>query len=99
MVGTLKVDYIQRVVAEHYGLKIQDINSACRKRPNLLPRHVAMWLCRELTTRSYPELGKKFGDKHHTTVLYGKYKIDKLRSKNPDLQSELDTLRKKLCPA
>ena len=94
--GTLHVIDIQREVAAHYRLKLEDMTSLSRVRCIARPRQAAMWLCREMTTRSYPDIGKRFGGRDHTTAIHAKRKIDDLRSTDLTLQLDLDTLRAKL---
>ena len=61
---------ILRVVAAHYGLKVADLKQKSNAKTIAFPRQVAMYLCKELTDLSYPEIGKLFDDKHHSTVMY-----------------------------
>ncbi len=84
---------IIRTVARHYGLRVTEIKSRSNSRPIAFPRQVAMHLIKELTDLSYPEIGKQFNDKHHSTVMYSVDKIAKLREQEPDLDSTLRRLR------
>jgi chromosomal replication initiator protein len=72
-------------VARHYGLKVNEIKSRNNSKQIAFPRQVAMYLCKQLTELSYPEIGKQFNDKHHSTVMYSVEKIDSLRGDDPDL--------------
>ncbi len=72
-------------VARHYGLKVTEIKSRNNSKQVAFPRQVAMYLCKQVTDLSYPEIGKLFNDKHHSTVMYSVEKIDRLRSEDPDL--------------
>lgn len=90
------IDEIQRQVAEHYHIKISDMLSARRTRSVAVPRQVAMYLAKELTTRSLPEIGRKFGGRDHTTVLHATRKIAQQRERDGDLAEDLELLRRKL---
>jgi chromosomal replication initiator protein len=72
-------------VARHYGLKVNEIKSRNNSKQIAFPRQVAMYLCKQLTDLSYPEIGKQFNDKHHSTVMYSVEKIEALRGEDPDL--------------
>src|SRR5438105_12073302 len=69
---------ILKVVAAHYGIKVSDLKSKSNARPIAYPRQVAMYICKELTDLSYPEIGKIFNNKHHSTAMYSVEKIDQL---------------------
>ncbi|HEY6844187.1 MAG TPA: chromosomal replication initiator protein DnaA [Thermoanaerobaculia bacterium] len=85
---------ILKVVAAHYGLKVSDLKSKSNARTIAFPRQVAMFLCKELTDLSYPEIGRLFNDKHHSTVMYSVDKIDQLRQDDSDLGRTLEMLGK-----
>lgn len=74
----ITIEQIQKVVANHYGLKISDLKSKNNSRSIAQPRQVAMYLCKSLTKTSLPEIGREFGGKHHTTVLHSINKISQL---------------------
>jgi chromosomal replication initiator protein len=76
---------ITKHVARHYGLKVNEIKSRNNSKQISFPRQVAMYLCKQLTDMSYPEIGKQFNDKHHSTVMYSVDKIAALRDKDSDL--------------
>ncbi|HEX2163606.1 MAG TPA: chromosomal replication initiator protein DnaA, partial [Thermoanaerobaculia bacterium] len=80
---------IVKHVARHYGLKVGEIKSKSNTRQVAFPRQVAMYLCKKLTPLSYPEIGKLFNDKHHSTVMYSVDKIGQLRAKDGDLDRTL----------
>ena len=90
------VDDIQKAAAEHFGLKQADLISACRTRAIARPRQAAMWLAKQLTTRSLPDIGRRFGGRDHTTVLHAVRRIDELRANDPQLSRDLETLTRKL---
>jgi chromosomal replication initiator protein len=85
---------ILKVVATHYGIKIVDLKSKSNARPVAYPRQIAMYLCKQLTDLSYPEIGKLFNNKHHSTVIYSVEKIEKIRHDDPSLSTTLDNLAK-----
>ena len=90
------IEEIQRQVAEHYHIRIADMQSARRARVVARPRQVAMYLAKQLTPRSLPEIGRKFGGRDHTTVMYAIRKIDELRAIDPLLSDDIETLRRLL---
>jgi chromosomal replication initiator protein len=83
---------IVKFVARHYGLKVSEIKSRNNSKQIAFPRQVAMYLCKQLTDLSYPDIGKLFNNKHHSTVMYSVEKIGTLRSSDPDLDRTLATL-------
>jgi len=85
---------IIKFVARHYGLKVSEIKSKDRSRQIAFPRQVAMYLCKKLTDLSYPEIGKQFNDKHHTTVIHSVEKITGLRREDADLDHTLTTMQR-----
>ena len=80
---------IIKAVARHYGLKVADIKSKSNTRSVVFPRQVAMYLCKRLTDLSFPEIGKLFNDKHHSTVMYSVDKMAEQRKNDPDLDNLL----------
>jgi chromosomal replication initiator protein len=80
---------IIKAVARHYDLKVADVKSKSNARQIVIPRQVAMYLCKKLTDLSYPEIGKLFNDKHHSTVMYSVEKVSELRLKDPDFDRTL----------
>jgi chromosomal replication initiator protein len=87
---------IVKVVARHYGLKVGEIKSRNNSKQIAFPRQVAMYLCKQLTELSYPEIGKLFNDKHHSTVMYSVEKIETLRVKDRDLERVLERFKQQL---
>jgi len=79
----ISIEGIQKVVADHYSLKVAELKAKNNSRRVAEPRQMAMFLCRELTDSSLPEIGKEFGGKHHTTVLHSIRKIATLRKSDP----------------
>jgi chromosomal replication initiator protein len=90
------IDEIQKRVAEHYNIRLADMHSARRARAVARPRQVAMWLCKQLTPRSLPEIGRKFGGRDHTTVMHAVRKIDELRSTDRTLAEDIELLKRML---
>jgi len=80
---------IIKFVARHYGLKVSEIKSRNNAKQIAFPRQVAMFLCKQLTDLSFPDIGKHFNNKHHSTVMYSVEKIEKLRSTDPELDRTL----------
>jgi chromosomal replication initiator protein len=83
---------IIKSVARHYGLKVSEIKSKNNAKQIAFPRQVAMYLCKNLTELSYPDIGKQFNNKHHSTVMYSVEKISKLRSEDSELDRALERL-------
>ena len=90
------VDIIQKAVAEHFGLKQADLISERRARAVARPRQVAMWLAKQITTRSLPDIGRRFGGRDHTTVLHAVRRIESLKAEDPVLARDCDVLLRKL---
>jgi len=88
----VSIDSIQKAVAEHFVLKQSQLKEKSNTRAIAYPRQVAMYLVKELTQSSLPEIGRAFGGKHHTTVLHSIHKIEKLRQSDPDLNRSLHKL-------
>jgi len=79
------IEQIQRRVGEHFGLRIQDLKMRSNAKAISYPRQIAMYVVKQLTTASLPEIGRQFGGKHHTTVLHSIHKIESLRRQDKDL--------------
>jgi len=92
----VSIEEIQKKVAEHYNIKLSDMASARRARAVARPRQVAMYLAKQLTTRSLPEIGRKFGGRDHTTVIHAVRKIEELCSADAGLAEDLELLRRML---
>jgi chromosomal replication initiator protein len=92
----ITVDEIQKLTAEHFGLKQTDLLSERRTRTVARPRQVAMWLCKQNTTRSYPDIGRRFGGRDHTTVLHAVKKIEQLISTDDQISRDIEALTRKL---
>lgn len=90
------IDEIQRHVAEYYNLRMSELLSARRSRNIARPRQVAMYLAKNMTTRSYPEIGRKFGGRDHSTVMHAVKKVDDLRLTDSSLEDDLNRLSRML---
>ena len=86
------IDQIQKRVGEHFGLRQQDLKMRSNSKMIAFPRQVAMFLVKQLTSASLPEIGKQFGGKHHTTVLHSINKIELLRQTDKDLNKTINRL-------
>ncbi|MBU6155436.1 MAG: chromosomal replication initiator protein DnaA [Alphaproteobacteria bacterium] len=87
------IEEIKKKVAEHYGLKVAELESPNRSRSIVRPRQIAMYLARLLTPRSYPEIGRRFGNRDHTTVMHAVETIQRLTSIDPTFAEEVERLR------
>ena len=90
------IDDIQKRVCEHYNIKMADLLSPRRARAVARPRQVAMYLAKQLTTRSLPEIGRKFGGRDHTTVMHAVRKIEQLKEANAELSEDIELIRRML---
>jgi len=90
------IEEIQKRVAEHFNIRLSDMHSARRARAVARPRQVAMYLSKQLTARSLPEIGRKFGGRDHTTVMHAVRKIEDLRATDAEFAEDLDLLRRML---
>ncbi|HKS83068.1 MAG TPA: chromosomal replication initiator protein DnaA [Candidatus Acidoferrales bacterium] len=88
----ITIDQIQRRVGEHFGLRAQDLKMKSNSKVIAFPRQVAMFLVKQLTAASLPEIGKQFGGKHHTTVLHSINKIETLRQTDKELNKTINRL-------
>ena len=86
----------QKRVAEHFNIKLSDMHSARRARAVARPRQVAMYLAKQLTSRSLPEIGRKFGGRDHTTVMHAVRKIEELRALDSSFSEDVELLRRML---
>lgn len=90
--NVITVEKIQKVVSNHFKIKPSELKSKNNSPKVAFPRQIAMYLAKELTDSSLPEIGKKFGGKHHTTVLHSIRKIEKLREQDPEFNKEINNL-------
>ncbi len=92
----ITIEEIQKKVAEHYNIKLVEMSSARRSRTVARPRQVAMYLAKQLTSRSLPEIGRKFGGRDHTTVMHAVKKVDELREVDQNFAEDVELLRRML---
>jgi chromosomal replication initiator protein len=90
------VEEIQRKVAEHFNIRMFDMIGPKRQRSIARPRQVAMYLSKSLTTRSLPDIGRRFGGRDHTTVMHGVRRIEELKVSDTQLAEDLELLRRAL---
>ena len=90
------IDEIQKLVSAHFELKPLDLISARRARAVARPRQIAMYLAKRLTTRSLPEIGRKFGGRDHSTVIHAVRKIEELRDQDRDIDAAVRVLMREL---
>ncbi len=95
-VRKVTIEAIQRAVAENFGMKVADLKQKNNSRKVVVPRQIAMYLAKQLTEASLPEIGRQFGNKHHTTVMHSIAKIDDLRRTDKDLHLTLNKLQEQL---
>jgi chromosomal replication initiator protein len=86
------IEIIQKFVSDYYQLKLVELKSRNNSKSVALPRQVAMYLCKALTTASLPEIGRSFGGKHHSTVIHSIRKIEDLRRRDADFNSLINNL-------
>jgi chromosomal replication initiator protein len=90
------IEEIQRKVAEHYSIRLTDMSSARRSRAIARPRQVAMYLAKQLTSRSLPEIGRKFGNRDHTTVMHAVSRVGELMERDGAFAEDVELLRRML---
>jgi chromosomal replication initiator protein len=90
------IEEIQKQVASHFNIRTSDMHSARRARSVARPRQVAMYLAKQLTTRSLPEIGRKFGGRDHTTVMHAVKKVEELREHDSSFAEDVELLRRML---
>lgn len=92
----VSIEEIQRHVAEHYNIRLSEMIGPKRLRIFARPRQVAMYLCKQMTSRSLPEIGRRFGGRDHTTVMHGVRRIEELRVQDAQVAEDLEILRRTL---
>ena len=88
------IEDIQKKVAEHFNIRLADMHSPRRARAVARPRQIAMYLAKQLTTHSLPEIGRKFGGRDHTTIIHGVRKIEELLLEEPQMREDIDRLKR-----
>ena len=91
-VRKVTIEAIQRAVAEQFGMRVTDLKQKNNSRNVVVPRQIAMYLTKQMTEASLPEIGRQFGNKHHTTVMHSIAKIDEQRRTDKDLHRTLNKL-------
>jgi len=86
------IEMIQKFVADYYHLKVSELKSRNNAKSISMPRQIAMYLCKSLTSASLPEIGRSFGGKHHSTVIHSIRKVEDMRRKNTDFNSLVNTM-------
>src|ERR1700723_2695050 len=92
-VRKITIEAIQRAVAEQFGMRVADLKQKNNSRNVVVPRQIAMYLAKQMTEASLPEIGRQFGNKHHTTVMHSISKIDEQRRGDKDLHRTLNKLQ------
>jgi chromosomal replication initiator protein len=92
----IMIEDVLRTISGHFNVTKQDILSSRRHKTIVYPRQIGMYLAKVLTTRSLPEIGRKFGGRDHTTVLHAVRKIEKLIKTNPSIRESITTLENSL---
>jgi len=92
----MAIEIIQKVVADHFKIKLSDLKSQKRQRVLTMPRQVAMFLARKFTQASFPEIGEKFGGKDHTTVMHAVKKITAKKTEDLVVKTHIDTIERQL---
>jgi chromosomal replication initiator protein len=93
----ITMDRIARAVAAHYNLTVEEMKAKNNSRAISMPRQVAMYLCKQLTRHSFPEIGREFGGKHHTTVMHSVEKIDSMTKDDRNFHREIQELTDNIC--
>ncbi|MBD74105.1 MAG: chromosomal replication initiator protein DnaA [Rickettsiales bacterium] len=88
----VNIEQIQKKVSEHFNVKMSDMSSARRSRTIARPRQIAMYLSKNLTSRSLPEIGRRFGNRDHTTVIHAVRKVEELRNKDLSFDEDVELL-------
>jgi chromosomal replication initiator protein len=88
----VNIEQIQKKVSEHFNVKMSDMSSARRSRTVVRPRQIAMYLSKNLTSRSLPEIGRRFGNRDHTTVIHAVKKVEELRNLDVSFDEDVELL-------
>jgi len=89
----ITVELIQKATADHFGLKVADLKSDKRLKNLVQARQIAIWICRDMTKASYPDIGMRFGGKDHSTVIYATKKIDQALKEDVKLSRMIDEIK------
>src|SRR5213593_3214958 len=85
----ITLEMIQKMIADYFGMRVQDLKSKNNAKAVAVPRQICMYLCKKVTGASLPQIGREFGNKHHTTVLHSITKIEELRQRDRDLNKQI----------
>lgn len=94
--STLTIQDIQKIVCDHYNLKLPDLKSSNRQKPLVVARQLAMYMVRKHLDKSLQDIGRSFGGKDHTTVMNALQRIDEMKEKNSDLRSDIDEIETRI---
>ncbi|MEA1937676.1 MAG: chromosomal replication initiator protein DnaA [Pseudomonadota bacterium] len=92
----LTIEEIQKCVAEHFDIRVAEMHSARRARAIVRPRQIAMYLCKQLTSSSLPEIGRKFGGRDHTTVMHAVKTVERITNEDPNFAEDVELLKRTL---
>jgi chromosomal replication initiator protein len=92
----ITVEVIQKHVADHFRIKLSELKSDKRIKTLVVPRQIAIYICRELTKSSYPEIGEKFGGKDHSTIIHSVKKVEKQMAGDADFRATVEDIKKRL---
>ena len=87
----ITIEMIQKTIADYYGMRVQDLKARNNSKSVALPRQICMYLCKKITRMSLPQIGREFGNKHHTTVLHSINKIETTRQSDRELNRLIQT--------
>src|SRR5206468_11591253 len=85
----ITIEMIQKTIADHFKMRVQDLKSKNNSKYVAMPRQICMYLCKKLTGASLLQIGREFGDRHHTTVLHSVHKIEDLRQHDRELDKQI----------
>src|SRR5213594_1412246 len=85
------IEMVQKAIADHYKMRVQELKAKNNSKSVALPRQICMYLCKKLTRASLPQIGREFGDKHHTTVLHSVTKIDQMIQRDRELSKQIQS--------
>jgi chromosomal replication initiator protein len=87
----ITIEMIQKSVADHFGMRVQELKSKNNSKSVAVPRQICIYLCRNLTQASLPQIGRDFGNKHHTTVLHSIKKVERLRKQDQEVNKFIES--------
>src|SRR5207237_3483999 len=87
----ITIEMIQKAIADHFKMRVQELKSKNNSKSVAMPRQICMYLCKKLTDASIPQIGREFGDKHHTTVLHSITKIAQMMQHDRELSKQIQS--------